>query len=253
MKRVSLERQKLYPGVLRSTLSNAAISVRLHANPARFFWSGLISYYDLVQLAKSVKAGELAAVDSAATIDFFTYSIGTLLSEIVLFADEGGIFRDSKLVAFCGGPVFNRLSPVTRFILDSEANVKLYSFLVEHLESHRQSDPELNRYLSDEIPVGRNFRSLLNYRVDLQYRESRFRSLAKKIYALALTKDDVVPAYEIVGTFQGSRRDVGIQVDEIDPPYPYSHEDPFPAAGPYQKQGQEWMDIIFRRAAEFLA
>jgi hypothetical protein len=253
MKKVSLERQKLYPNVLESTLSNAAISVRIHSNPARFFWSGLVSYFDLVDLAALIRADKLPAVDPTAKLNFFSYSIGAFLSEIVLFADEGGYYHDSKLVTFCGGPVFNRLSPVTKFILDSEANVRLYSFLVEHLESHRKTDPTLARYLSDEFPVGRNFRSLLNYRLDLKYRESRFRALAPRIYALALTQDDVVPVFEIVGTFKGSRRDIPIKIDELDPPYPYRHEDPFPATGPYKSQGQKFMDKIFRLAADFLA
>jgi hypothetical protein len=253
MRRVSGERKGLYPEVLQSTLSNAAISVRLHANPARFFWSGLVSYGDIFDLFKTIRAGAHPGVEPEARIDFFAYSIGTLLSEIVLFADEKGLFANAKLAAFCGGPVFNRLSPVTKFILDSEANVRLYSFLVEHLESHRRADPELDRHLSDESPAGRNFRSLLNYRVDLKYREERFRAIAPRIYALALAQDDVVPPYEIVATFKGSQRDIPIQVDEFDPTYPYRHEDPFPVAGPGHSQSAEWLGKIFKRAADFLA
>jgi hypothetical protein len=230
-----------------------AISVRLHANPARFFWSGLVSYYDVVSLAKSVRAGERPEIDPAASFNFFTYSIGTFLSEIILFANEDDLFRDSKLVAFCGGPVFNRLSPVTKFILDSEANVRLYSFLVEHIESHRKADPELDAQLSDATPVGRNFLSLLDYRVGLKHREERFRSMVERVYGLALAQDEVVPPYEIIGSFQGSQRDVKIPVDVLEPPYATRHEDPFPAAGPFKNQGLEFMDQVFRLAAAFLA
>ncbi|MDR1873112.1 MAG: DUF6051 family protein [Deltaproteobacteria bacterium] len=252
MKKVSAERKVLYPDVLQSTLSNAAISVRLHANPARFFWSGLVSYHDIVALVKDIRAGGNPAIAANAPINFFTYSIGTLLGEIVLFTNEDQLFTDSKLVAFCGGPVFNRLSPVTKFILDSEANVRLYSFLVEHLESHRKVDPELDRHLSDAMPVGRNFRCLLNYRVDLAYREERFRALAKNILGLSLAQDDVVPPYEIIGTFNGSRRDIPIPVEVLDPPFPLRHEDPFPAAGPSKGPGEAFIDDVFARSAEFL-
>ncbi|MDR2455049.1 MAG: DUF6051 family protein, partial [Deltaproteobacteria bacterium] len=51
MGKVSHYRKKSFPDVIQSTLSNAAISVRLHADPSRFFWSGLQSYEDVVSLA----------------------------------------------------------------------------------------------------------------------------------------------------------------------------------------------------------
>jgi hypothetical protein len=253
MRKVSSERQSLYPDLLQSTLSNAAISIRLHANPARFFWSGLVSYYDILDFVRTIRDSRHPGIDPMAPVSFFAYSIGTLLSEIVLFTDEDGLFSDSKLAAFCGGPVFNRLSPVTKFILDSEADVQLYSFLVEHLDSHRRADPELDRYLSDSMPVGRNFRCLLNYRLDRLYREARFKALADRILALALAQDEVVPPYEIIGTFQGSRRDIGIRVEVIDLPYRYRHEDPFPPAGPGKTEADEQMDRVFKLAADFLA
>ncbi|MDR1608468.1 MAG: DUF6051 family protein [Deltaproteobacteria bacterium] len=253
MKKVSFERQKLYPDVLCSTLSNAAISVRLQANPSRFFWSGLVAYHDIVDLATSIRAGGFADLDPNIKLHFFAYSIGAFLAEIVLFANANSLFEDSKLVAFCGGPVFNRLSPVTRFILDSEANVRLYSFLVEHLESHRRADPELAKHLSDSEPAGRNFRCLLNYRVDRLYREERFRELANRVYGLAMAQDEVVPPYEIIGTLRGTQRDINIPVDIVDCPYPTQHEDPFPVAGPNKEVAKIWLDKVLRMAAEFLA
>jgi hypothetical protein len=251
MRKVSNERQQLYPEVLQSTLSNAAISVRLHANPARFFWSGLVSYYDILDMVRLIRNGGQPGVDPGASINFFTYSIGSLLGEIVLFTNEDGLFDDSKMVCFCGGPVFNRLSPVTKFILDSEADVQLYSFLVEHLDSHRKTIPPLDRHLMS--PVGRNFRCLLNYRLDRIYREDRFRTLADRLYALALAQDEVVPPYEIIGTFQGSQRDIDIAVEVMDLPYPYRHEDPFPDAGPGKAVADIWLNHIFKLAADFLA
>ncbi|MDR1577475.1 MAG: DUF6051 family protein [Deltaproteobacteria bacterium] len=253
MKKVSLERRKLYPGLLQSTLSNVAISLRLHANPARFFWSGLVAYHDLINLTQAIRAGRFAELEPDLRIDFFTYSIGSLFGEIVFFANEADLFADSKLIAFCGGPVFNRLSPVTKFILDSEANVRLYSFLVEHLDSHRRLNPELAKSLSDADPVGRHFRCLLNYRVDRLYREERFRFLAKRIFAIALDQDEVVPPYEILGTLKGAQRDIDIPVEIIAPPYPCRHEDPFPATGPHQAMGEVWLDKVFQLAASYLA
>ncbi|MDR2051096.1 MAG: DUF6051 family protein [Deltaproteobacteria bacterium] len=228
MHRLSKERKGLYPDLIGNSLSNVAISTRLHNKPERFIWSGLESYHDLLDLIEIIKRGEHASIAPEASVDFFSYSIGTLLMEIAVMTNKNGYFSQSRCVAFCGGPVFNRLSPVSKFILDSEANVRLYSYLVEHLDSHMKSDSQLKRLLTAE-EEGVNFRSLLNYRVKLDYREEKLRSLRDRFYAVALARDEVVPPYEVINTLQGSRKDMGIRVDVLDYPYPYRHEEPFPS------------------------
>ena len=251
MAKVSQLRKRAHPDIIQSTLSNAAISVRLHADPSRFFWSGLQSYEDLVALASAIRQGDHPDAEAGASINFFTYSIGTLLGEITMMTDQDGLFSDSSFVTFCGGPVFNRLSPVSKFILDSEANVRLYSFLIEHLESHRRNDPALDRFLG-ETEVGHNFRALLNYRLDLDYREGRLRSMANRVLAVALAKDEVVPPFEVVNTLQGSRRDVGIPVEVVDPPYPHRHEDPFPVSPRHRLEVDDCFDRLFGWFSDFL-
>lgn len=47
---------------------------------------------------------------------------------------------------FCGGPVFNRMVPVKKSIIDSEANIALYSFFLEHLESYLKNDLVVPHY-----------------------------------------------------------------------------------------------------------
>ncbi|MDR1657263.1 MAG: DUF6051 family protein [Deltaproteobacteria bacterium] len=251
MQKVSRYRKKLFPDIICSTLSNAAISVRLHADPARFFWSGHQSYEDLVTVAGQIRAGTHPAFKTGASINFFTYSIGTLLGEIIMMTNPEGLFSESKFVTFCGGPVFNRLSPVSKFILDSEANVRLYSFLVEHLDSHRRHDQKLDQLLG-QTEVGLNFRALLNYRLDLNYREDKFRSLAPRILAVALAQDEVVPPFEVINTLQGSRRNLGVKVEVIDFPYPYRHEDPFPASAKHEDSVNYWFNRLFAGFSDFL-
>jgi hypothetical protein len=245
MRAVSQLRKKLFPGIIHSTLSNAAISVRLSANPARFFWSGLESYFDINLLMDNIINGKHPGIKKGANFNFFTYSIGTLLCEIIMMTNDKDMYKDTKFVTFCGGPVFNRLSPVSKFILDSEANVNLYSFLVEHLDSHIKSDPALFKYLmDDQKPVGRNFRSLLNYRLDRKYREDKFKEMADRILAITLQNDEVVPPYEVINTFQGTLRNVKVQVNVEDLPYPYRHEDPFPTTS---LKNADIVDKNFRR------
>jgi hypothetical protein len=254
MRDISRLRKEAFPDIIHSTLSNAAISVRLSANPARFFWSGLQSFRDISALAKALGDGGVEGIGGGTKVDFFTYSIGTLLGEIVMMTNQDGLFSDSRMVTFCGGPVFNRLSPVSKFILDSEANVRLYSFLVEHLESHLRNDQALASFLAnDQVPVGINFRSLLNYRLERPYREGKLRELSDRIYAVALAQDEVVPPYEVVNTLQGSRRDIPIRVDVVDPPYPHRHEDPFPVGQKHAVTVDKTFREVFKPICDFLS
>ena len=251
MSKVSHYRKRLYPEIIQSTLSNAAISARLHADASRFFWSGLQSYDDVVALAKEIRGGGHPAAAAGASINFFTYSIGTLLGEIIMMTNQDSLFSESRFVTFCGGPVFNRLSPVSKFILDSAANVELYSFLVEHLESHRKSDPRLDAFLGG-TEEGRNFRALLNYRLDVDYREGKLRAMADRILAVPLSTDEVVPPFEVVNTLQGSRRDIPVEVEMFEPSYPCRHEDPFPLSPKMAEEVDSAFSRLFARFGDYL-
>jgi hypothetical protein len=251
MHKVSHWRKSNYPNILESSLSNVAISIRIHNDPSRFFWSGLESYENIISLVKSIRLGQHPTFTKDTSVDFFTYSIGSFLGEILMLTNQESLFDQSRLVTFCGGPVLNRLSPVSKFILDSEADVCLYSFFIEHLESHRRTDSNLEEFLGSP-GVGANFRAMLNYRLDLEYREDRFRSMANRIKALALAKDQVVPPFEVINTLKGSQRDTGVDVSVVDPTYPYRHEDPFPTSPKYEGQVDEWFERIIGDLCDFL-
>ena len=149
MHSVSQCRKEHFPDLLQSTFSNVAISTRVQSKPQRFIWSGLQTYYDIVQFIDEVKAGKYAPLNPEMQFHFFSYSVGTFLSEILKLTNPKGYFTNAKLLAFCGGPTFNRLTPVSKAILDSEANVALYSYLVEHLESHLKREKRLYHYLEE--------------------------------------------------------------------------------------------------------
>jgi hypothetical protein len=151
---------------------------------------------------------------------------------------------------FCGGPVFNRISPVSKFILDSEANVRLYSFLVEHLESHIKHDPKLSAHLSDSSGVA--FRSMLSYKSMAGFREDRLKTMSHRISAIALAKDEVIPPYEVENTLKGRNRDIPIRVEAFDFPYPYRHEDPFPAKTEISNEVAGAFDKVFETVGAFL-
>lgn len=242
---VSNRRKELFPDIICSSLSNAAISTRLHTKPQRFVWSGLQTYYDIIQFIESYKSGLHPFISPDAEVDMFAYSIGAFLAEVLMMTNHKNYFNRTKLVMFCGGPVFNRLSPVSKFILDSQANVVLYSYIIEHLDSHLKKDVKLKHYLC-ECPEGISFRSMLNYGVMSDFREERLRAIAQRLLAVTLKQDTVVPPYEVANTLQGKYRDIPVRVDMYDLPYPYKHEDPFPALD----KNSDAIDEGFRRVFE---
>lgn len=249
---VSENRRKLFPDILCSTLSNVAISTRLQSKPQRFFWSGLQTFYDVIQLVEQIRTGNHPEIEFDASLDIFAYSIGSLLSQVLLMNNPNGYFSDTRLCMFCGGAVFNRMSPVSKFILDSEANVSLYSFVIEHLESQLKKDARLCHYLGTDHQEGIDFLSMLNYKTRRVAREEKFRTLSKNLLAIPLEKDTVIPAYEVVNTLHGINRDIPVRVQTMDFPYDYKHEDPFPVISSITGQVNEGFDKVFDLASDFL-
>ncbi|MDR2386657.1 MAG: DUF6051 family protein [Deltaproteobacteria bacterium] len=251
MRSLSQWRKSLYPDLEEGSLSNAAISFRLQKDPARFFWSGLQMFEDLVALVKAIIAGQHPAFAPNSSIDFFTYSIGTFISEIVFMTNPENLFSKSRLVLFCGGPVFSRMKATSKFIIDSLANHSLSTFLLTDLKANRQNDPHLDFHLG-QTPLGQSFLAMLDLDSGQDYREERLKALSSRILALALEKDSVVPAAEVLRTLQGARSQIDIPVSLIKPSYPYRHEDPFPTLAKYESQVDEWFDRIMSQASEFL-
>jgi len=251
MYEVSNRRKELFPDIIHSTLFNAAISTRLHAKPQRFIWSGLQTYYDIIQFMDEYKSGHHPFIAPDAEADMFAYSIGAFLAEILIMTNYENYFEKSRLVMFCGGPVFNRLSPVSKFILDSQANVALYSYIIEHLDSHIKKDEKLRHFLCDRSE-GLSFRSILSYGVMSDLREERLRAIGQRLLAITLKQDTVVPPYEIANTLQGKYRDIPVRVDTYDLPYPYKHEDPFPALEKYRDEIDAGFKLVFDPIGKFL-
>jgi hypothetical protein len=249
---LSESRKKRFPNVVNSTLSNVAISMRLHAMPQRFIWSGLQTYYDFIQFIEDCKDDKHDHIHKDFTFNIFAYSIGGLLAQILKLSNHRGYFSSSKVCLFCGGAVFNRLSPVSKFIIDSEANVALYSFLIEHFESFLQKDNLLNHYLNEGHMEGEVFHSMLDYQKMRDFREELFKNYEDHFYAIPLKKDRIVPSFEVVNTLKGAYRNINIQVDELDFDHPYTHENPFPVQKAGSKKVNQSFSMVFEKVCDFL-
>ena len=182
------------PAIMNSTFANAAISARIESIPQRFFWSGLQTFGDIVSLISEIRNGLHLHIAPGATVDLFGYSIGSFLSEILIMANPKDYFQNSRLFLFCGGPTLDRMAPNSRFILDSDATIAIYSFFTERMETELQLDRRIAHYFSEAHPEGKVFKSMLSYQKNKEVREQLFRKLEKRLCAVALKKDDVVPA-----------------------------------------------------------
>jgi len=251
MNNVTNLRRKYSHSITNSTFANAAISARIQMIPQRFFWSGLQTFYDVVKLVKEIKAGEHKVIASNASIDFFSYSIGSFLGEILLMTNPKDFFRDSRLFMFCGGPTLDRMSPNSKFILDSDATIAIYSFYTERLESELKMDKRIAHYFNGLHKSGSYFKSMLSYKKNKEFREARFRELSDRIYAVALKNDEVTPPNEVVNTLKGDYRDIPVKVEILDYPYSYSHINPFPDDQD-EALVEQAFNNVFGTASEFL-
>ncbi|WP_461633836.1 DUF6051 family protein [Labilibaculum euxinus] len=249
---LSKKRKAQFPNIIGSSLSNVAISMRLHSMPQRFIWSGLQTYYDIIQFIEECKSGKHELIDKDFSFDIFAYSIGGFLAEILKLTNHKNYFSETKLCLFCSGAVFNRLSPVSKFILDSEVNVTLYSYLVEHFSSFLKKDNLLHHYIEEDHMEGKVFHTMLEYKNMRHFREALFKKAENQIYAIALKGDSVFPTYEIENTLKGASRDINITVEELDFPYSYSHENPFPMNKAESVNIEESLDLVFSKVCDFL-
>jgi len=252
MHRLSEQRRGDFPDVVGSSLSNVAISSRLHAQPQRFIWSGLQTYFDVVQLLKVIHQDRHPLVEPGARVDILGYSIGGLLAQVLLMTNPEHLLDRSRLCLFCGGALFNRILPVSKFILDSETSAALRSYLVTDLERHLGQDPRLRHYLGGAHPEGLLFRSMLNEAVLGQEREAQFRRIAPRLLAIALEQDTVMPPSAVINALKGAKRDIPARVEVMDFPYPYQHEDPFPSQVARRGMVEGSFRRVFDTIADFL-
>lgn len=252
MFKLSEARQKRFPNIIHSTLSNVAISMRLHSMPQRFIWSGLQTYYDIIQFIEDCKSGNHPHISADFSYNIFAYSVGGMLAEILKLSNYKNYFQDTKVCLFCSGAVFNRLSPVSKFILDSEANVALYSFLVEHFDKFLVKDNALRHFITEGHAEGQVFHAMLDYQKMREFRDSLFKKWEKDFYAITLNQDAVIPSFEVMNTLKGAYRDINIPVENIDFEHKYSHENPFPINKAEAHLVEKNFTTIFEKFCSFL-
>ena len=245
-------RKKKYPENMNYSYVNAAISSRLEAHPQRIFWSGLQTYSDITEVVKDIKKGKIKSISPEADLDLFGYSIGSFLALIIKMADPHHYFTRSKVFCFCGGMTIDRMFPISKYIMDTQATVKMQSVFTELLSSDFKSDSRLKHYQNEALhPQESWFKKMLRYNYFQKEREERIQEIQSQIKAYVLEKDSVAPPIEALNTLQGGYRNINVDIEIKDFPFEYSHMVPFPLTHKHSKEVTDAFHQFVQSASDF--
>lgn len=231
MQEVSRQRISETPQNTIATPVNAALSTRLDTHPEWFCTSGLQSCYDLISLTRMIRSGRHPLFADESSVDFFAYSVGAFLLEVLLIANPEELFTESKSFLFLGGSSFEQMQGISRYIMDAKAFDRLEEVFI-------RQDPQAVRqkinieHLHSFNNLWSAFMAMLRLDRFQVLRERSFYRLRNQISAVGLSKDRVIPAKSILQTLWGRNDRSKIPMSILDFPYPYSHENPFPTGNP---------------------
>jgi pimeloyl-ACP methyl ester carboxylesterase len=220
-------RKKSNQNITQLCFANAALSNRLTEDPMRFYRAGLQSANDLIRLLNQIKDGSYPLLEKNTQVNFMGYSIGAFLTQIMFMANPDNLLGNSKAVLFCGGTTFNNMFGTSKLIMDNLAYEKLNQFYLQEFEKDSLSIFK-NHFPSYLNSVIQSFKAMIPLPSFNLLKERTLSRLTKKITAIGLLKDKVIPARDIWETLKGSCGCKNIQVKLADFPYNYTHENPFP-------------------------
>lgn len=227
------------------TFANVALSSRLSCHPLRFYASGRESVFNICQLTEEIKRGEHPLFRRNTTVDLFAYSIGALLSQVVLLANPNQWFDDTRLFMFCGGSIFSEMNGNARDIMDKESYERLTHYYTTDFLGKRN----LPHCFPEDL-FEKAFKAMIRPESFREERESFFRQACNRIRAISLKNDRVMPTEGIIKALGKAS---GRILEELHFSFDYSHQVPFPLN---DKVNKEEVDRAFRlilgKAAYFL-
>ncbi len=236
------------PGIKMSSFVNVALSTRISLTPERFFLSGYQAVKDLTSLIKEIKSGRHPLIESTGSIDLFAYSIGVMVSQVILLAGEGGLPSDSRLFFFCGGSTLNRMNGTSKLIMDSRAFERLLSFYIDEIDLPAAKEEKAFSELIHNTPIGLAYYGMSSPQRLQHYYSDIFRSEGERIRAITFSRDSVIPSSWVADAMHGA------DVEIWSPEYDYIHENPFPLLrGEDVSKVDSVFDMVFSSAARFLA
>ncbi len=242
--------RKDYFGIIEnSSFANVALSSRIDRNPEVFISSGVQSVMDIIRLTRDINSGKHPLFIEGTGADFFSYSIGAFVTELLLMANPDGLYTSSKAFLFCGGATFDQMDPRSKSILDNRAFESLERFI-----THFEVSKSAGRLFELFKPFGNSLRNVFMSMVEMDRlrpeREYVLRLLSHRIRAVGLNFDEVIPGNAIRRTLcMGDCNNVSV----ADFDFEYSHEIPFPFTDfSVTLKVEQAFRKIFREASLFL-
>jgi hypothetical protein len=252
MMQVAKERQRLFPALQASTFANVALSHRVQFAPHRFLTSSFQSYYDLLDLARTVRSGAHPHFAAGTTLDLFGYSIGASLSELLLLRNQDRLFSNSRAFLFCGGSLLDQSVPVSRAIIDDAAFRGLEAYLARLEVDPRAALPRGVEGLHRRKKELKVFQSLVFLHRLRGFRERAMRRVANRVSAVLLRDDEVFPPAGFRSSWSSERGEPLVRAKIDAPGYGYKHEQPFPVRAPMTREAERFFDELFTQAARHL-
>jgi hypothetical protein len=160
-------------------------------------------------------------------------------------SDPAGIFKESKLFMFCGGALFSEMNGSSKLIMDRRSFKMLNSyyrgvFVMDNGEKRRVGDDMEEAFITH-----------IGYELNREKRVGFYKKNKDRIRIISLKKDTVIPTEGIKRALGGVWKSI---LTELDFPFKYSHEVPFPGDGQKVNLAEKnyWFENVFSRAALFL-
>lgn len=251
MNAVSKERKMLFPELAESSFVNAAISTRLTFNPIAFFWSGVRTYFDIINLMRFIKSGQHPLFEKNPQFYFLGYSIGAFITQILYLANPYGWFEEIKTVLFCGGCTFDKMNPSSRYIYDTKTSEVMYDFYINNFETQISQDKYLSKFFENYKTEANAFLLMLHLEKNADERFRIWNHLKNLILTISLQKDEVIPSNWTQLTMVDDLKNPDGNFLLLDFPFDYSHVTPFPLTGEIQEMVDEAFLEVFNKIAGF--
>lgn len=251
MNAISKERKNLFPGLAESSFVNAAISTRLTFNPIVFFWSGVRTYFDIINLLSYLKAGRHPLFEKNTKCYFLGYSIGAFITQILYLVNPFGWFEEIKSVLFCGGCTFDKMTPSSRYIYDTKTSEIMYDFYINNFETQISKDKYLSKFFEKHQTEVNAFLLMLHFEKNADERFRIWNRFKNFILTISLQKDEVIPSYWTQLTMADKSKIPDAKFLLLDFPFDYSHVTPFPLLGEIQPMVDEAFSQVFDKIVEF--
>jgi hypothetical protein len=169
----------------------------------------------------SINSGEHPLFESNTKINFFAYSIGAFLAEILVLSNQNNLCENSKIFLFCGGSAFSELNGNSRYILDSFAFKTIKKYYAGKCFDSKNRNSIFNR-LMFETSFGQAFQNMLSVNNFNKIPYNILNNFSEQIKVAGLLNDRVVPVAGLKKTLKK------VEIKFFDFDFEYSHEMPFP-------------------------